>query len=89
MTPQTVMDLAHQGMKLTLLMAAPMLGTALLVGLLVSLFQAATQINEMTLSFIPKILAVFVVLIIAGPWMIGEITEFTRHLFLNIPDMVQ
>lgn len=88
MTPQTVMDLAYQGMKLTLLMAGPLIGTALLVGLLVSLFQAATQINEMTLSFIPKILAVFVVLIIAGPWLIGEITAFTRHLFLNIPNLV-
>ena len=89
MTPQTVMDLAYQGMKLTLMMAAPMLGTALLVGLLISLFQAATQINEMTLSFIPKILAVFVVVIIAGPWLIGEIMDFTRHLFLNIPNLVQ
>ncbi|KEZ78023.1 flagellar biosynthesis protein FliQ [Salinisphaera hydrothermalis] len=89
MTPHTVMDLAYQGMKLTLMMAAPMLGTALLFGLLISLFQAATQINEMTLSFIPKILAVFVVLIIAGPWLIGEIMDFTRHLFLNIPNLVQ
>ncbi|RJS95161.1 flagellar biosynthesis protein FliQ [Salinisphaera sp. Q1T1-3] len=89
MTPQTVMDLAYQGMKLTLLIAGPLLGTALLVGLLVSLFQAATQINEMTLSFIPKILAVFVVLIIAGPWLIGELIDFTRHLFLNIPNFVQ
>ncbi|MGB7757788.1 MAG: flagellar biosynthesis protein FliQ [Salinisphaera sp.] len=89
MTPQTVMNLAYQGMKLTLMLAAPMLGTALLVGLLISLFQAATQINEMTLSFIPKILAVFVVVIIAGPWLIGEITDFTRHLFLNIPNLVQ
>lgn len=89
MTPHTVMDLAYQGMKLTLMMAAPMLGTALLLGLLVSLFQAATQINEMTLSFIPKILGVFVVLIVAGPWLIGEIMDFTRHLFLNIPNMVQ
>ncbi|AWN16031.1 flagellar biosynthesis protein FliQ [Salinisphaera sp. LB1] len=89
MTPQTVMNLAYHGMKLTLMLAAPMLGTALLVGLLISLFQAATQINEMTLSFIPKILAVFVVVIIAGPWLIGEITDFTRHLFLNIPNLVQ
>ena len=77
-------------MKLTLMVAAPhAAGTALLVGLVVSLFQAATQINEVTLSFIPKILAVFVVLIIAGPWMIGEIMDFTRHLFLNIPNLVQ
>ncbi|HET7312725.1 flagellar biosynthesis protein FliQ [Salinisphaera sp.] len=89
MTPQTVMNLAYQGMKLTLMMAGPLLGAALLVGLLISLFQAATQINEMTLSFIPKILAVFVVLIIAGPWLIGEISDFTRQLFLHIPNMVR
>lgn len=88
MTPETVMDLAYQGMKLTLMVATPLLGTALGVGLLVALFQAATQINEMTLSFIPKILAVFVVLIIAGPWLIGEIIDFTRNLFLNIPNLV-
>ncbi|WP_423821824.1 flagellar biosynthesis protein FliQ [Salinisphaera sp. SPP-AMP-43] len=88
MTPETVMDLAYQGMKLTLMVATPLLGTALGVGLLVALFQAATQINEMTLSFIPKILAVFVVLIIAGPWLIGEIIDFTRNLLLNIPNLV-
>jgi flagellar biosynthetic protein FliQ len=82
------MDLAYQGMKITLMMAAPMLLTALLVGLLVSLFQAATQINEMTLSFIPKILAVFVVLIITGPWLLSMISDFTRHLFLHIPELV-
>lgn len=89
MTPQTVMDLAYQGMKLTLLMAGPLLGVALLVGLIVSLFQAATQINEMTLSFIPKILAVFVVLVVAGPWLIGQISNFTVHLFDNIPNLVR
>jgi len=88
MNPNTVMDLAFQGMKLTLLLGGPLLGAALLVGLVVSLFQAATQINEMTLSFIPKILAVFLVLIIGGPWLIGQITEFTRRLFLAIPGLV-
>jgi flagellar biosynthetic protein FliQ len=69
-------------------MAGPLLLTALLVGLLVSLFQAATQINEMTLSFIPKILAVFTVLVLAGPWMIKLIVDFTRELFSNLPRMI-
>lgn len=88
MTPESVMDLAYQGMRITLLMAGPLLLTALLVGLLISLFQAATQINEMTLSFIPKILAVFTVLVLAGPWMIKLIVDFTRELFSNIPLMI-
>ncbi len=84
-----VMDMAYQGMKLTLTIAGPLLGTALAVGLFVSLIQAATQINEMTLSFIPKILAVFAVLIVAGPYLIGEIVDFTRQIFLAIPSMTQ
>ncbi|MES1938628.1 flagellar biosynthetic protein FliQ [Salinisphaera sp. T5B8] len=88
MSPATVMELAYQGMKVTLLMATPLLLTALLVGLVVSLFQAATQINEMTLSFIPKILAVFAALIVAGPWMLGLIQDFTRDLFLSIPGLI-
>ncbi|MES1923780.1 flagellar biosynthesis protein FliQ [Salinisphaera sp. T31B1] len=88
MSPTTVMELAYQGMKITLLLAGPLLATALLVGLIVSLFQAATQINEMTLSFIPKILAVFAVLIVAGPWMLGLIQDFTRTLFLSIPGLI-
>ncbi|ASL26444.1 flagellar biosynthetic protein FliQ [Azotobacter chroococcum] len=88
MTPEMVMDLALQGMRVTLFLAAPLLLTALLVGLLVSLFQAATQINEMTLSFIPKILAVFAVLVLAGPLMIQLIVDFTRELFTNLPGML-
>ncbi|MBE0489175.1 MAG: flagellar biosynthesis protein FliQ [Halomonas sp.] len=88
MTPEMVMALAYQGMKVTLFLGGPLLLTALLTGLTVSLFQAATQINEMTLSFIPKILGVFVVLIVAGPWLLKLITDFTRELFLNIPMMV-
>ncbi len=82
------MNLAYQAMLVALTLGAPMLLTALLVGLLVSLFQAATQINEMTLSFIPKILAVFAVLVIAGPFLLGLITDFTRTLFQNIPLMI-
>ena len=88
MNPATVIELAYQGMKVTLLMATPLLLTALLVGLIVSLFQAATQINEMTLSFIPKILGVFGALVLAGPWLIQLITNFTTELFRNIPLML-
>ena len=88
MTPEMVMGLAYQGMKVTLMLAGPLLMTALLIGLLVSLFQAATQINEMTLTFIPKILGVFGALIVAGPWLIQTIVDFTRELFLNLPSMV-
>ncbi|UFN57832.1 MULTISPECIES: flagellar biosynthesis protein FliQ [Microbulbifer] len=88
MTAETVMNLAYQAMLIALSLGAPMLLTALLVGLLVSLFQAATQINEMTLSFIPKILAVFAVLVIAGPWLLALITDYTRTLFQNIPLLV-
>ncbi len=88
MSPETVMDLAYRGMQVALMLAAPMLITALALGLLVSLFQAATQINEMTLSFIPKILGVFLVLMIAGPFLLQVITEFTRNLFQNIPMML-
>ncbi|QJQ94404.1 MULTISPECIES: flagellar biosynthesis protein FliQ [Halomonadaceae] len=88
MTPEVVMSMAYQGMRVTLLLAAPLLITALLTGLIVSLFQAATQINEMTLSFIPKILGVFTVLVLAGPWLLKLITDFTRDLFTNIPLML-
>lgn len=89
MTPESIMDLAHQGMRVTLLLAAPPLLTALFIGLAVSLFQAVTQINEMTLSFIPKILGVFFALALAGPFLLALITEFTTALFTSIPTMVQ
>lgn len=88
MTPETVMHLGYQTMKLTLMVAAPILLTALAVGLLVSLFQAATQINEMTLSFIPKIIAVVTVVIVSGPWVLDTLSDFTRTLFNNIPYMI-
>ena len=88
MTPEMVMSIAYQGMRVTLLLAGPMLLAALFTGLIISLFQAATQINEMTLTFIPKILAVFAVLVFAGPWLIGLINDFTHRLFTNIPNMV-
>ena len=88
MTPETVMTLGYQAMKLSMLLAAPLLLVALVTGLLISLFQAATQINEMTLSFIPKLLAVFATLVIAGPWMLDTVLDYMRTLFNSIPHMV-
>jgi flagellar biosynthetic protein FliQ len=88
MTPETVMTIGQQALELTLMVSAPPLLTALVVGLVVSIFQAATQINEMTLSFIPKLIAMFFVLIISGPWMIGILLDYMVRLFSSIPYMV-
>jgi flagellar biosynthetic protein FliQ len=87
-TPETVMTLGYEAMKVSLLLGAPLLLVALVTGLLISLFQAATQINEMTLSFIPKLLAVFATLVIAGPWMLGVALDYIRNLFASIPQLV-
>ena len=89
MTPESVMTLGRQAMEVTLMISAPMLLTSLVVGLLVSIFQAATQINEATLSFIPKLLGVFLVLIISGPWVLSIILDYMRLMFSGIPAMVQ
>jgi len=88
MTPESVMTIARQAVELTLTISAPVLLTALIIGLLVSIFQAATQINEQTLSFIPKLVGMFGVLILAGPWMVGLMVDFIQRLFSNIPWMV-
>lgn len=88
MTPETVMNVGRQALELTLLISGPMLIAALAVGLLVSIFQAATQINEMTLSFIPKLLAILVALVVAGPWMITLMVDYMRRLFENLPFMI-
>ncbi|KWR89152.1 flagellar biosynthesis protein FliQ [Cupriavidus sp. IDO] len=85
MTPETVMTIATQAMKITLLLAAPLLLVALATGLVVSLFQAATQINEMTLTFIPKLLALFATMVLAGPWMINTMVDYMREVFQGIP----
>ncbi|MBB5392919.1 MULTISPECIES: flagellar biosynthesis protein FliQ [unclassified Herbaspirillum] len=89
MTPESVMSMGRQAMEVTLMIAAPMLLTALIIGLLVSIFQAATQINEQTLSFIPKLVGVFLALIIAGPWILTVILDYMRTMFSGIPAMVQ
>jgi flagellar biosynthetic protein FliQ len=88
MTPESVMTLGRQALELTIVVSAPVLITALVIGLLVSVFQAATQINEQTLSFIPKLVGMFVVLIIAGPWMLSMMVDFIQRLFSNIPWLV-
>ncbi|AIN20119.1 MULTISPECIES: flagellar biosynthesis protein FliQ [Yersinia] len=88
MTPESVMALGVEAMKIALALAAPLLLAALISGLIVSLLQAATQINEMTLSFIPKILAVFATLVIAGPWMLNLILDYMRNLFTSLPTLI-
>ena len=88
MTPETVMTIGRQALELTLLVSAPLLLTALVIGLIVSIFQAATQINEMTLSFIPKLLGMFVVLIIAGPWMMELLLDYMQRVFTCFSWMV-
>jgi flagellar biosynthetic protein FliQ len=88
MTPETVMGIGQHALVVTLMIAAPLLLTALAVGLLVGVLQAATQINEMTLSFIPKLLSLAVVLVIAGPWMLRTLIDYTRHLIESLPSLI-
>jgi flagellar biosynthesis protein FliQ len=85
MSPEFVMTLAHQAMVVALLLAGPLLLVALAVGLVIAMFQAATQINEMTLAFIPKLLAVLLTLVIAGPWMLNMMLDYMRQLFTSLP----
>ena len=85
MTPDFVVGFARQSIELTLMISLPLLGVGLSVGLIVSIFQAATQIQEPTLSFIPKIMAMFIALLIAFPWIMDKLLTFTREIFLNIP----
>ncbi len=87
MTPETVATIGKEAIETVLLIAAPMLGFGLVVGIMISVFQAATQIQEMTLTFVPKIVAVFIALLIFFPWMMQTMIEFTRELILNIPNM--
>jgi flagellar biosynthesis protein FliQ len=88
MTPESVMSIGRHAIEVTLMIAAPMLLIALAIGLVVSIFQAATQINEMTLSFIPKLIGVFIALMVAGPWMLSVMTDYIRQLFTSIPTMI-
>ena len=88
MGSQTVLTLVQQALFVTVLVSAPLLLTALVVGLVVSIFQAATQINEMTLSFIPKLLAMFAVLVFVGPWILTTLVDYVQRLFGAIPQLV-
>jgi flagellar biosynthetic protein FliQ len=89
MTAETVITIGRQALEMAILVSAPMLIAALATGLLVSIFQAATSINEMTLSFIPKLLVMFVVMIVAGPWMINTMTDYMARLFTSIPELIR
>ena len=88
MTPSTVIEIGRSAIEVTLLVSTPLFLAALVTGLVVSIFQAATQINEMTLSFIPKLVAMFVTLVVAGPWMMTVLLDYMRRLFEGIPGMI-
>ncbi|WP_308924913.1 MULTISPECIES: flagellar biosynthesis protein FliQ [unclassified Janthinobacterium] len=88
MTPESVMTMGRQAMEITLMVAAPMLLVALIIGLIVSIFQAATQINEATLSFIPKLVGIFVAIVVAGPWILSVMLDYMRQVFTGIPNLV-
>jgi flagellar biosynthesis protein FliQ len=87
MTADSVIDLAQQALRVTLLVAGPMLLAGMLVGLIISIVQAATQINEMTMTFVPKIVVVMLVMVLTLPWMIAQLTAFTRGIFARIAAM--
>ena len=88
MTPEFVAGFARQSIELALMISLPMLGIGLIVGVAVSIIQAATQIQEMTLSFIPKIVSIFVALLISFPWIMDKMITFTQNVFLNIPNYI-
>lgn len=89
MTPETVIDLGREALTVTVMLAAPLLLAALITGLVVGLFQAATQIQEQTLSFIPKLLAMVIALLATGPWLLQVITDFTSdHIINTIPRVI-
>jgi flagellar biosynthetic protein FliQ len=88
MSPDSVMSIARHALEVMLLLAMPLLLAALVVGLVVGIFQAATQINESTLSFIPKLIGVAVVLMIGGSWMLQTLVTYTRDLFMSIPRLM-
>jgi flagellar biosynthetic protein FliQ len=88
MTPESVLTLGQQALEVALLVCAPLLGSALVTGLVVSILQAATQINEATLSFIPKLVALVVTLVIAGPWMLALLTAYLQRVLGSIPQVI-
>ena len=89
MTPDFVLGIAKNAIEITLLLSLPILGVGLVVGLIISIFQAATQIQEMTLTFVPKIVAMLVSLLFLMPWMMSKMTDYTEQLIANIPQYVK
>jgi flagellar biosynthetic protein FliQ len=89
MTTDMVVALSRQAIETALFLALPMLGVSLIVGVVISVLQAATQIQEMTLTFVPKILSMFIALLIAFPWMMDKMINFTKELFMNIPNYLK
>ena len=88
MTPETIISIGQQALVVTAMLAAPMLLAALAAGLLIGMFQAATQINEMTLSFIPKLLVLVATIFVTGHWMLQTLIDYTRALFESIPSVI-
>ncbi|MBV8047828.1 MAG: flagellar biosynthesis protein FliQ [Paludibacterium sp.] len=88
MTPELVINIVQNALYVLILISAPVLLVSLVVGLFVSIMQAATQINEMTLTFIPKLLALFLTLVLAGPWMLNTLIDYTVRLFKSIPNVI-
>ncbi len=89
MTPEYVVSLAGEAVKLALVLSAPLLGAGLVVGLVIAILQATTQVQEMTLTIIPKIVVVLLVLMVAAPWMLSKMSDFTSQLIASIPNVVR
>ncbi len=89
MSPDLVMDIAKEAIEITLYLSLPILGISLIVGLLVSLFQAVTQIQEATLTFVPKIVAMFISLLFLLPWMMNKMIHYTEQIIVNIPQYIR
>ncbi len=89
MTPEFVVGFARQAIEMTLTIALPMLGIGMIVGIFISVLQAATQIQEMTLTMVPKIIAIFLALLLAFPWIMDKMMAYTTNLFLNLPDYIR
>ncbi len=89
MTPEFVIGFAREAIETTLMIALPMLAVGMIVGLTVSIFQAATQLQEMTLTIVPKIIAIFLALLVAFPWIMDKMISYTTNLFLNLPNYIK
>ena len=89
MTPESVMNIGRHAMEITVMISAPVLLVALIIGLIISIFQAATQINEQTLSFIPKLVGILLALVVAGPWMLSVMSDYLREVLTEFPIILQ